>query len=108
MRTAIAAALSTVLLVALPLAGGVGGAYYTVEFLTPAPKPEAETKPEDKKLSCGLGPFIAGVFTSFATAVAAFGGLAVGVAIGVAAALPVVNVISEWSVDESTTDEEDE
>jgi hypothetical protein len=55
-----------------------------------------------------MGAFIGGIFTSFVTAVAAFGGLVVGVAVGVAAALPVVNVISEWSVDESTTDEEAE
>ena len=109
MRTAIAATLSTVLLVALPLAGGVGGAYYTVEFLTPAPKPKTESEDTDsKQTGCGMGEFIGGIFTGLFTSVAALGGLVVGMALGVAVALPVVNAISEWSVDESITDEEDE
>jgi hypothetical protein len=103
-RTILAFSLSVVLLLGLPLAGAVGVAWVAVELTAPpAPPPQPEPNPEVLEREVQRGnPAARDLVVSI---LAIIGGFFVGGALGVALALPMVRTLSEWSMQDASSDE---
>jgi hypothetical protein len=102
MRTFIATCASAVLLLGLPLAGAISGAWAAVALTCPEHAPEPDPDSAGNK-QCGMAVY--GLILGDIGMVLA--GLAIGLAAGVAVALPAVNIISVWSADCLITDDDD-
>jgi hypothetical protein len=101
LRAVIAGVLSVILLIGLPLAGAVGGAYAVVVLAEPEPEPEAA----DGERRCGMW-WLTQLADGIGTAIAGLAAMGVGLAVGMAVALPTVNILSEWSAEGSIADDE--
>jgi hypothetical protein len=102
MRTFIATSASAVLLFGLPLAGAAGGAWGAVALTFPEHTTEPDPKTAGNK-QCGMAVY--GLILGDIGMV--LGGFAIGLAAGVAVALPAVNIISEWSADNLIIEDDD-
>jgi len=110
MKSGIAAVLSVMLLIGLPLAGAVGGAWSAFTLATPEPEPEPAI--EEGEQRCGMWwitRLIDSISTGIVMGLVVVGGGVAGLTAGVVIALPAVNGLSEWSArDVLTGDEADE
>lgn len=104
MKTVIAGVLSVVLLVGLPLAGAAGGGYavYALTGQTDEPAPDEA----DGERRCGMWGVLQ-LFTSIGTGLVGLAAAGVGLAVGVAVALPAVKVLSEWSTNGPLADDDE-
>jgi hypothetical protein len=111
-RTVFAAVLSVALLLGLPLAGGIAGAW-TAGSLALRHKPdeatpkldaqEAEIAAKAEKELRGEGD--ANLADSLFATVFGFVGFLLGAGVGLAVAFPAVRALSEWSIDSAITDD---
>jgi hypothetical protein len=120
-RTVIAAVLSAILLLGLPLAGGFGAAWVASnawgDYVENRSTPAADVPPEvadqrqeaahldENKLRSG-GGLAEGFSVVLITILVGPGAFIVGFGLGLALALPAVRALSAWSIDGSTTDDE--
>jgi hypothetical protein len=103
-RTVIAATLSALLFLALPVAGAVGGAWAAVALAKPAAEPRPDPDPDALVREARRDNFEP--MGEFAKSTAAgLVGLLVGAGIGVALAFAAANTLSAWSAEGSLNDD---
>jgi hypothetical protein len=98
-RTLLAATLSAVLVIVLPFAGAVIGAWAGFWWTaTPAPDPEGVERQGERVPDAAIENLVASTIVGFV-------GLAIGLGVGLAVALPAASALSAWSIRGSIADD---